>query len=41
VDHILATPPLADTSKSCFIDMDPRRAQKPSDHTIVVAEFDV
>jgi exodeoxyribonuclease-3 len=41
VDHILATPPLADKSKSCSIDMNPRIAEKPSDHTIVVAEFEV
>ena len=41
VDHILATPPLADKSVSCSIDMNPRLAEKPSDHTIVVAEFAV
>ena len=41
VDHILATPLLADRSRDCFIDMEPRRAGKPSDHTIVVAEFKV
>jgi exodeoxyribonuclease-3 len=41
VDHILATPPVADTSKHCSIDMNPRIAEKPSDHTIVTAEFEV
>jgi exodeoxyribonuclease-3 len=41
VDHILATPSLADKSKSCVIDMGPRLAEKPSDHTIVVADFSV
>jgi exodeoxyribonuclease-3 len=41
VDHILATPPLADNSISCSIDMEPRLADKPSDHTIVTAEFEV
>jgi exodeoxyribonuclease-3 len=41
VDHILATPPLAEKSKSCSIDLNPRFAQKPSDHTIVTAEFEV
>ena len=41
VDHILATSPLADCSLSCIIDMDVRRAEKPSDHTIVVAQFDM
>jgi len=40
VDHLLATPPLADRSLNCIIDMDARRAEKPSDHTILVAEFD-
>ena len=41
VDHILATPHLADQSISCSIDMGPRLAEKSSDHTIVVAEFGV
>jgi exodeoxyribonuclease-3 len=41
VDHILATPALADTSISCSIDMGPRLTEKTSDHTIVVAEFAV
>ncbi|RLB07033.1 MAG: exodeoxyribonuclease III [Deltaproteobacteria bacterium] len=41
VDHILATPALADRSKSCYIDMGPRLAEKPSDHTILVAEFEI
>lgn len=40
VDHILASKPLADRSKDCYIDMKPRLENKPSDHTIVVAEFD-
>jgi exodeoxyribonuclease-3 len=41
VDHILATPPLADNSIDAFIDMEPRRVQKPSDHTVMVAEFKI
>ena len=41
VDHILATPPLARTSKDAFIDLKPRLAPKASDHTFVVADFDV
>jgi len=41
VDHIFATPPLADKSVNCSIDMNPRLAEKPSDHTIVVAEFEM
>jgi exodeoxyribonuclease-3 len=39
VDHILATPHLAEKSVHCDIDMEARLAEKPSDHTILVAEF--
>jgi exodeoxyribonuclease-3 len=39
VDHILATPQLAARSFSCDIDLNPRLAEKPSDHTILVADF--
>ena len=39
VDHILCTKPLAEKSIQCKIDMNPRLAEKPSDHTIVFAEF--
>ncbi|MGD0276792.1 MAG: exodeoxyribonuclease III [Syntrophales bacterium] len=39
VDHILATKSLAKQSTGCSIDMVPRLADKPSDHTIVIAEF--
>jgi exodeoxyribonuclease III len=39
IDHILATSPLAAQSRSCNIDLEPRRAEKPSDHTVLVAEF--
>jgi len=41
VDHILATAPLAARSTGAWIDLAPRRAEKPSDHTVLVAEFDV
>ncbi len=41
VDHILATPPLAEKSINCTIDMNPRLAKRPSDHTILVAEFNL
>jgi len=40
VDHILASKQLAEKSKDCYIDMKPRLQNKPSDHTILVAEFD-
>ncbi|MCA1810208.1 MAG: exodeoxyribonuclease III [Kiritimatiellia bacterium] len=39
IDHILATPPLAAKSRDCAIDLEPRRADKPSDHTVVFANF--
>ncbi|HUT54979.1 MAG TPA: exodeoxyribonuclease III [bacterium] len=39
VDHIMATPPMAALSKDAWIDPEPRRAPKPSDHTPIVAEF--
>jgi exodeoxyribonuclease III len=41
VDHILATPALAAKCRDAYIDLQPRRAAKPSDHTFVVAEFDL
>ena len=39
IDHILVTAPLYADSRSCDIDLEPRRAEKPSDHTVLVAEF--
>lgn len=39
IDHILATETLAGKSLSCRIDMQPRLMEKPSDHTILLAEF--
>lgn len=41
VDHIWATRTLADLSPRAWIDVEPRRAERPSDHTVVVAEFSV
>ncbi|MFZ3072965.1 MAG: exodeoxyribonuclease III [Thermodesulfobacteriota bacterium] len=41
VDHIFATPALAKKSVKAWIDMGPRLAEKPSDHTPLVAEFKV
>ncbi len=41
IDHILATPPLAERSLRCEIDMAPRLLEKPSDHTILTATFDL
>jgi len=39
IDHLLATEPLYLLSRSCDIDLEPRQAEKPSDHTILHAEF--
>ncbi len=39
LDHVLATPPLADRSIECTVDLEPRRAERPSDHTVVIADF--
>jgi exodeoxyribonuclease III len=41
IDHILATAPLAEQSLSCRIDLPPRLAEKPSDHTVLTAEFNI
>ncbi len=40
LDHIMATKPLAEKCAACYIDKGPRIAQRPSDHTPIVAEFD-
>lgn len=41
IDHILATEPLARVSVSCLVDTEPRVAASPSDHTPVLAEFEL
>lgn len=41
VDHIWATEPLARLSTAAWIDVDARRAERPSDHTFLVAEFEM
>jgi len=41
IDHICATKPAVDRSVDCWIDIAPRMKPKPSDHTYVVAEFDL
>lgn len=40
IDHILATPPLADRCHTAQVDMTARQGKGASDHTIVWAEFD-
>jgi len=39
IDYILATEPLAKRCTEATIDLEPRRREKPSDHTFLVAEF--
>jgi exodeoxyribonuclease-3 len=41
VDHIWATKPLAGKSAGSWIDTEPRVKEKPSDHTPIVAEFEL
>jgi exodeoxyribonuclease-3 len=41
IDYLLATPAFAVKSKRAWIDTKPRTAEKPSDHTFLVAEFDL
>jgi len=41
IDHIWATASLAERSRSAWIDVAARSAERPSDHTFVVAEFAV
>jgi exodeoxyribonuclease-3 len=39
IDHILATPALADSSTDAWVDRDERKGKKPSDHAPVLTEF--
>jgi exodeoxyribonuclease-3 len=39
IDHILLSPALAETCKSCMIDKEARKAERPSDHAPVMVEF--
>jgi exodeoxyribonuclease-3 len=41
IDHILLSPELAAACKSCTIDIEPRRLERPSDHAPVIAELDL
>lgn len=38
---ILASPPLAQQCSNSYIDLEPRRTDRPSDHTVLVAEFEL
>ena len=39
VDHIWATAPLAERASKAWIDVKARKVKRPSDHTLLVAEF--
>lgn len=39
IDYILASPPLAACCTDAYIDLAPRQSVRPSDHTVLVAEF--
>ena len=41
LDHIMVTKSLAAKCRRCYIDKDPRFAERPSDHTPIVAEFEI
>ncbi len=41
IDHVFATPPLAERATAAAIDRDERKGKQPSDHAPVVVEFDV
>ena len=41
LDYIMATEQLAEKCTNCWIDTKPRQAEKPSDHTFLVADFDI
>jgi exodeoxyribonuclease III len=40
VDHIWATECLAEKSRRAWVDAGPRKMEKPSDHTFILAEFE-
>ena len=39
IDHMLASPSLAELAIRCWVDLEPRKWERPSDHTPLVAEF--
>lgn len=41
IDHIYTTENLAEKCTSCVIDIEARKRERPSDHTFVIADFDV
>ena len=41
IDHILTSPEATDALKNCWIDRNPRSLEKASDHTPIIADFNV
>ena len=41
IDHLLASPAMADACTACVIDRDERKGKQPSDHAPVIGDFDV
>ena len=41
IDHILASEGMAKRCKACVIDKEPRQWERPSDHTVVMATFEM
>jgi exodeoxyribonuclease-3 len=41
IDHMMATAPLAEKCVKADVDVEPRRAKDPSDHTFLWAEFSI
>ena len=39
IDHILATSAMAELATACHVDVEPRKRERPSDHTFVYADF--
>jgi exodeoxyribonuclease-3 len=39
IDHILLAPRLVPKCRACFIDLEPRKRERPSDHAPVIAEL--
>jgi exodeoxyribonuclease-3 len=41
IDHVLCSPALHERCRACYIDKEPRRLERPSDHAPVIAEFEM
>ena len=39
IDHILCSAPIYERCTACYVDKEPRKLERPSDHAPVVAEF--